>query len=412
MKKKLFCLICLFGFTFADETYSVLADPLMSPYSMSENWITTHYALTSVEDTTIGPFKSTNGAGVIGRMGELIFIWGPVNQLMIVTNHEIFGHGYRIRDLGIDFAKVQSYFIRAPFPYNTGGGATTFTITNQTQPEQMIDISIAGMEASSILANRLKMNWMQGRQIDGRVATLYLFSQHDTTSYVYSTRDWPGVEDGNDVGDYVKWFNILHPKGKISINQLRKNVWLNFMDPFTFYSAFAYGKYVALGESAEIYMIPFGDQVYYLPGFRYALAPYGPERYLENYLSVNGAPIYFYLKTGNADRHRSYGLGLEYPKLFIWQYFSLGGRVDLWKQRQTTTPLTFLQVINYGETNRNIPVKNKTLYGVGMYAIAEAKIPNTPVGFLLNLGFKTKGYLPGEALKESLILRFGLTAKF
>ncbi len=412
MKKHIFLLFTIATLSTKADTYSVLGEPKMSPYAMAENWITATYGMIAIEDAYLNPNYGHEGQDIIRRGAEWVFIWSPLCEIEMVTNHEIFGHGYRIRDLGSTTAQVVSYHIRAPFPYSSGGGETDFIFSNNLQPEEMIDISIAGMEASNVLANRIKMNWMQSRKIDGRAAALYFISAQDTTLYIASAKNFPGTEDGNDVLSFVQWYNIIHPNAKISHKKLKENIWLNILDPITFYTMYAAGKFIAVGKEAKIWMIPFGGEIYYLPNMRYSLAPYGPEKYFENYFSVNGAPIYFYIKTGKNAGSRSWGAGLEYPQVLNWRYLSLGGRIDLWKQNSYTTKSTYTQVVSNDMRGIETSFERHMQYGISAYLIAAPSIPNTPAGFLLNLGFKSKGYQPGESLDATAIIRFGLTAKF
>jgi len=48
------------------------------------------------------------------------FVYSPLSELVLTTQHEIFGHGWRIRTLGSHVAKVHSYSIHPPFPYYKG----------------------------------------------------------------------------------------------------------------------------------------------------------------------------------------------------------------------------------------------------------------------------------------------------
>src|SRR5579872_1236732 len=99
------------------------------------------------------------------RLGELIFIWGPINETMMLVQHEFFGHGYRIRSLGEKYARVTGYKIGWPPPYGSGGGATYLDISSNLSTSQEMCIDSAGVEANAIFANRIKLNWLEKGKI-------------------------------------------------------------------------------------------------------------------------------------------------------------------------------------------------------------------------------------------------------
>ena len=82
--------------------YDVIVDPNFSPYMGGQDLISGFKTLQVLEDALI---PSTNppreGWGpATGRLAELVLIWNPLGQIATVAQHEIFGHGYRIRDIG------------------------------------------------------------------------------------------------------------------------------------------------------------------------------------------------------------------------------------------------------------------------------------------------------------------------
>ncbi len=51
----------------------------------------------------------------------MVLIWYPLSEFEVTLQHEVFGHGYRIRDIGSNIVKVQGYEFDPPFPYGDGG---------------------------------------------------------------------------------------------------------------------------------------------------------------------------------------------------------------------------------------------------------------------------------------------------
>jgi hypothetical protein len=60
-------------------------------------------------------------ANVTYRFGRVVFFDGPQERLVMVVNHELFGHGARVRER---FDGPIAYAIGVPLPYGGGGGST------------------------------------------------------------------------------------------------------------------------------------------------------------------------------------------------------------------------------------------------------------------------------------------------
>lgn len=402
-------------------------DQNLSPQCGAENLSALHYNFQKFDDYVLDNIKynplNINNAfndwkrsilRGVGRTLELNFIWAPLNDYLVVIQHEFFGHGYRIRDFGKDIIYKPKYKIFLPYPFGDGGGYTSFKYKKFT-PFYSSAISICGTEATSILAKDLKLNWLKNGQVNPLQATLYLDSFHDLTFYTLITQDEDVFsDDGNDIGSYVCSLLQIYPTNSEShLDALKNQALINFFDPFTYLSIYSYFKYIVNGKSTSIPMIPIMG-FRYLPAFRFGLSPFGPEIYFENYISNDNGPMYLYFKKGSFWENEFYGIGLKAPYLLnIKSNFFIGMNLDLWKQPLFLGPKKARQNIDnlafYDFSEEDL--KDERIGG-SLSILASYKIKNLPLYFDGTFGYKTKGFVPGESLKESPILRLGLSGTF
>jgi len=221
MKKTFFLLfiICT-SLAFAKEKYLIMADTDFSSYAGAENILSAHMGLEYVENKFLPIPKEKKVIYSLERIGELILFWSPLSELEIVLQHEVFGHGYRVRDIGSSIVTVEKYKIKTPYPYGSGGGATYYSFNSDLTSFLETAISAAGVEASAVLANRLKMKWFSSLRLDPKKAFLYLSAQQDLTSYVYSMNDsLIFANDGHDIESYIYWLNNSYYDDHLSKNR-------------------------------------------------------------------------------------------------------------------------------------------------------------------------------------------------
>jgi hypothetical protein len=368
---KFFFKICLlFSSLFAGKlTY----DLNMSPYAGANDLL---FATDVVE--RFQPFKGESWKMRAARACEMAFFYLPLNYFTSVVQHEVFGHGYRIRDINHGRVWGASYEFTLPPPYGPGNGSTNFYIdSDQITTTDLSLISIAGFEAQSILAFQTKYNWLQANKIDGRETILYLVSQLGIN--LYATGD--GEELGHDINGYLFALHLTYPDAVLAESRIRALSWINLADPFLYYSAFAWFQYIAKGKPFCIPMIPIRDWGY-LFGARLGLTPFGPEYYLDNFLLKESRPIYFYIRAGAHAKNRYYGAGFYSPQWITRESWALGMRFDAWSQQQWGLSSSFIASYQ----------KN---FGI------EAEI-----------GYKTEGYLPGYSIYAKPTIRISFLSSF
>lgn len=115
MKTIIFTTLLSIGL-FAEHKHTAIADQHFSPQVGADNLT---LALQLAEDSRLFnlnyPFLSkTPALGRVARFSELFLFWQPMNYASMVTQHEVFGHGYRIRALDDVGASVTKYKIDLP----------------------------------------------------------------------------------------------------------------------------------------------------------------------------------------------------------------------------------------------------------------------------------------------------------
>jgi hypothetical protein len=406
----MFATALLFSQEPAPETYyNAIVDPYLSPYVGGDDLLFLHWSLRCAENAFVNreTLSSKTFLGGLLRVGELELVWLPINYTMMVTQHEVFGHGFRVRSLW-QYARVEHYKWGVPPPYGPGGGATGYLfVPSHITTFQDLAIASGGVEATAILANRTRLEWLQSGGIDYRESSLYNWSQQDLTNYVFATMP----DDGGDISHYIRVLNETYPSDHLTHKQMKQQALVNLFDPFTYYSLYAQLNYIFTGNSkGYIPMIPIGSYRY-LPSPRYGLTPFGPEFYLENFLVKDNRPIYFYLRAGHFAGSTYTGAGIEYAYLWEKNGNSLGFRADIWHQpfANFNNRSYAIEKLLDGEPLPSPP--HKPQFGGALSLIARKRMTEHS-SFFFQLGAKTPGFLPGEPLETFPIARLGVSLRY
>lgn len=391
---------------FHDATYRFGWDINMSPFAGGEDILFVHRGMEKIEGRIIRDTSmvNTKTAGAIYfRLMEMYLGWLPLDCLAVAVQHELFGHGYRIRDIGHG-TYVNSYGFDTPPPYGSGGAVTNYTISDSFTSTDDAAVSMAGVESTAILAQNTKLKWLESHWVDPRQTALYVFSQQDLNLYI-GTLDVVDDEDldGHDIDAYVRAVNNTYTDGTLTASRLSNLSWLCLADPFTFYSVYAWFRYVATGRETHIPMIHIYG-VGYLPTARLGLSPFGPEIFFENYLLKGRNPIYFYLKAGDHANNTYTGFGTYIPKLYIGEKWRFGLRFDAWRQPK-------LLLFPGSETGQLYTSDQQHNMHVGLAASIIAGFSKES-GFETELGYKSAGFLPGYSLRAAPTARLYYTLVF
>ncbi len=405
MKKILVLFLSIFAISiFADTNYLNIVDAKLSPYIGAENILSLNEGIKIGEKRYFPIAREKRWLPVMERALEMAFVWNPLCYAEMVLQHEFFGHGYRIRDLGFKYAFVSSYKISAPPPYGHGGGVTSYKVSDSYTAFQDMAVSIAGTEGNMVMANRIKMKWLKNQKIDPQKAALYMLSYNDLFLYISSLDG--GNDAGHDINDYLNVLNFIYWPNGITIDELKRKSAISVLDPFTYLSIWSEFHYIFSGRKTKIPMIKLFD-FKFLPSFRLGLAPYGPEYYFENFIIRKNSPIYLYYRWGSFNNNKYWGMGVEYLNIFQNEKNEVGFRFDIFYQPRIYYKSGQYSIndvfVGYSEADLK-----KMVAGLHGSVFIEHKLKKNSKAYL-ELGYKTKGFLAGEALRNSFNVRFGLS---
>jgi hypothetical protein len=395
------------------STYSVVVfDPNLSMRGGAETIISVHNELTIWENRYIRPrlFSEEKplgkAGGVVYRLSKYTIIDLPVDIFSFIFAHEYFGHGARLREQ--DWVNIQ-YEFEIPPPYGSGNGHVSAwpSSSRMYSDHELLAFYSGGMEVQSLMNRGLCLRWIERREIQYREAFFYFFSFWANFNYIISTsiEDMQDQNTGHDVALYLRLIN--RHAGYSDINNLLMNAknlnyrnMTNLANPFLFYALYTSLKtYIWYGNPSNKIPMFSIKGIDYLPSFRMGLAPFGPEYHLENYFQAKNTIFLLDLRIGDNTFHKSWsGIGLFCQNIYENKRFSLDAKLDVWKQPE----------IEIGGEN-SITLKGGTIGGAfsirGHYDFTSSQYP---ISAILELGYKSPGFLEGYALDSSPIIMFGI----
>jgi hypothetical protein len=322
------------------------------------------------------------GGNATYRLGKLVLFDEPQENWLRVANHEVFGHGGRLRDL---FDGRIGYDLPPPPPYGRGGGATFFEFDRPPSYEEVLAVSAGGMEANYVLARALAQDAMTTGQWHYRDARRYLYAEYDTIRYILDTGELEKA--GHDVGDFRSVYNELATKlgeKTLSARTLRRRALASLANPliaYSYYSTFV--SYVWSGRTtAPVPMIRFG-QTRYLPLAHFHLTSFGTEFVIDNAFVRNGRFMDVTLGLGETVGARTWSVGLQGTRLTSIRQWTIDGQATLWRQTDWGGQLAVT-------ATRRIAQRG----GRALAIVAQG-------------GFKTDGFSPGDRLYQGAIIRVG-----
>ncbi len=391
--------------------YSLLYTPGMNMRSGAETIVTLHKGITTLEDKYIGirwfsesgfPGKS---AGITARFAKYALIDLPLDYFSVVLGHEYFGHGSRYREFDM---KNIHYGFSSPPPYGSGGGEATHFGSAQISYHQLLAIWMGGVEIHPIINRNLSLRWMTSNEMNYREASQYFWSFQIQWTYILDTPE--DIFDGNsdnDIRAYTRYINsqstYMDPETlKMSVKDLKSKMMLNAANPFIVYSLYSILKtYLWDGDiSNEVPAISLGE-FQYLPALRAGFTPFGIEYHLENYFRYKGTASLLDISYGDQTFHESWGgLGIEVRNIYSPRNFSFDVSVNLWNQPG----------VKFKSDNAQIDGKGigGALAVKGYYDIPDM---NLPVSLVLELGFKSIGFIEGYSLDSSPIFAVGIAVR-
>ena len=339
------------------------------------------------------------GTNITFRLLKVAWFDAPQEHLLLVVNHEVFGHGARLRER---FDGPIAYKIGVPAPYGRGGGSTSFIFDRTPSAHELMAVHAGGMEVDGVAAAIASHRAFSTRQMRPRDAIRYLAFELDTLSYVLSTDD-EGEEPGHDVAAFLESYNTTAAAvgaATLTPRALRRQALVALANPMLAYAAYGIGRYLVTGATNVAVPVLSIAGVRYLPMLRYRLAPYGTEWSLVNELGGRIRPTQIELRIGRAPHVTPWGIRVRQRELTTWRAWILEASLDVWRQPQLA--------LAAGESLTESP-------RTGLQVRSRVERPFLPVWFsadratiVVDVGVKSAGFVPGEPLRGGLVVRGGV----
>ena len=390
------CILVRPGPVEAQPTPTALFDADMTPFAGSAVIDFTGTVLGHLEDTLLPSRlfdeRSTlrRSAGASYRFGKLFLLDVPQEAWLFVVNHEVFGHGARLREL---FDGPITYQIGVPPPYGSVGGSTSFTFDRRPEVEELLSITIGGMEANNVNASRIALRAIARGKASYREMLRYFFARLDTTAYILRTDDEP-EDEGHDVSDFIVLLRRI-AGSDLTPDELRHRAVIGMADPLLAYSVFGLAwSYVWRGEAeGPVPAIPVG-RYRYLPALRLQLTPYGTEWVVDNTFVRDAHATRVALRFGEAPGERGFGVSLHRDALWMSRRARIDADVHAWHQPRI-------------QDDGSIEDVN------GVAALATVSAPLHAkwmrwASVVVQGGYKMQGFIEGEPLGSGFMLRAGV----
>ena len=388
--------------------YQVGIDATRSSQIGAENLAAIHRVVYALENRILSPrlfdesTKRRKTAGILYRLGKTVLVDNIVDHLLVLIQHEVFGHGARFREFGY---RNISYDLSLFPPYGSSRGTAygSRDPERRTTRHERIVISIGGSEANTILAESIRSRWLQRGGVKSREIMVYLPSSLDLTWYILRTRFGSRPRPGNDVANYLRDLNLLEgyseTDDRLTLEDLSAQTLVGLLNPTAFWAMYAYAvSYLYHGSAeSELPMLRL-RAVGYLPSFRLGLTPFGSVVTFENVIVHSGRVSNVFFRYGMPSFHRFGGFGVAVDNLAAARGITVSPRAEFWHQ-----PSLLLggERLRAGRSGLGGGVWARIDYQVG----ASGYKPR--IG--LEIGGKTDGFVEGEALGRGFTLRLGLS---
>lgn len=391
--------------------YPLLFDPGLTMRTGAENIVTFHMALSAIEDKFIHTrwFQEKNGLSKIGGVSARFVKYSlmdlPLDYFSIVFGHEYFGHGARYRELDMDNIH---YGFDWPPPYGNGGGEASNYESVFISTHEVLSIWEGGMEIHPLINRQIGMHWMATNEMNYREASQYFWSFQILFSYIQDANE--DLADGTQDDDPRAYTRIINANAgytdvhnlKMSVKDLKSKMMLNAVNPFVVYSLYSIMKtYLWDGSSTNaVPALRFGN-IKYLPALRAGLTPFGVQYHLDNFICYKNMVSLIEISYGDQAFYDSWGgIGIQIQNIYQNQYFALDVNSNIWKQPELQFGLN-PTVSKGGGTGGAFSVR-------GHYNFSD---PQSPVSIVVELGYKSIGFLEGYNMDSSPILMAGLALR-
>ena len=401
-------LLCLPLWSFSQPTpHYILWDDDMSPATAAQDILTVHHEIYRFTERYLPETfwdESKFGNKLLGlgyRLSKTMLLDFQVDHLAQTVQHEAFGHGFRFREFGF-YNNVFRVDLLPPFG-NGGGSATPGDLSRtRINPVEVVMMEGGGMEATAVLSQQLKTRWLQRGQIHFRESLLYMATFLDPTYYSWLTHWGAYGQFDNDVQNYTRRLNVsqgfsTEETFPLSVQDFARRSTVNLLNTYFWMAAYSYFKgYLWDAKTTQsIPMIQTGS-VRWLPAVRFGIAPYGTEWQLEGDLLFPNKSLWkIGFRVGDGIFGDAFGLSAGYIAPVTgkahWQV-----RLAVWMQPVLDLP------------ESPAAVEGEDMGAMGAVACTWYLGQHQEWGIYVEGGYKSKGYVEGERLRPTPILRLGL----
>jgi hypothetical protein len=384
-----------------DRSYIGVFDRDMTPAAGVTDLLTIERALADVEDRWLPPSRFEEptllkrALGIGYRFGKWFGLDLPQDHFVMVVGHEMFGHGARLREIGAGDIR---YRFDAPIPYGGGGASTEFEGDVLVTRADVIGIDTGGIEAQNVLADRIGRQALAAGALHYREAWLYLESRLDGLRYIRSVS--PRSPEGHDVAAFLHDFNDeCDPPActPLVASALKRRALLMLADPLLAYAAYGWGwSYLVRGRDvAALPMIPLPHDVRYLPALHFEMTPYGTAVTTEHTILRNRRLTSISIGVGDTGRRRAWDLGVVAADVLRRGWLRGDVAVNVWRQPLLDAPpdSQVSRTGGLGAATVRFPVGHRV----------------ERAGALVQIGYKSDGFVRGERLHAGPIMRIGVT---
>lgn len=391
------------------QSYSQLIyDNEYSAQMGAGNLITLHHALYNFTDKHIrDTFVAENtflkkSAGVGYRLAKLFLLEHPIDQFISLAQHEVFGHGFRYREF--EYENV-FYNLKIGYPYGKGGGYSgSWGARIPPTTQERNTLNIGGVEGNRLLADNITYQILLDDEIHYRQGSLFYIAQNNLLRYLWSSRNGSRSLNGsNDMSNYINIVNTQYASGKAdgyNLTVLSNQSLISLINPMQLYAVYSMlYTYGIKGEKSlkRIPMIQFKN-ITYLPALNYSLTPFGSQYHFVNYVKYKTSLVSADFMHGDNMFNTFYGVSLKGFNLLNTQRVSLNLHIDIWNQPE-------LELEKYSTLKK----PNVTGEAVKLDIQFRPYVRPNKLGLFVQAGYKSKGFVMGEMLKETYILRCGVS---
>lgn len=391
----------------AQVVYPLAADRDVSMRTGADALIAAHWASIAFTDRLLPPRlieeRTTlpRGFGVFYRLATVTLITGVADYMPMLIQHEVFGHGSRVLGLGHSIRAVE---LNLPPPYGSGSGWISYRFDSSASAQERAVITTGGVEGAAVLAEGWRARMAQRGRMHYREAAAYLTAFHNLTGYVLGTGEREG--GGHDIARYLRYLDEEHnfaiawnegrPVGPLTRRQdLRRLVLINLLDPYTWAALYASARYVVRGRSMLTLPSLNVRGATYLPTIQLGLSPFGAE-VLAQHLLMARRLVELRLRYGAGPWGRFGGSGLHVAPLAARDRWRLDLDADVWRQPEV------LSGSDVRRPSRRWGAGSRLTGYLWLHAYG---------GLYLQVGLKTRGYVPGDPIGGGAYGRFGLSLR-